>query len=262
MLWTAFVLFAVQCAFTGCITAAYRLPARGWLIFFFAALLFHGLILYGMLKLRDLFALAETREPLQRINVSNHLSLFRLSSLPAIVYLIISLQYASVFTVTLVFLAVVFLTDLLDGQLARRLNQVTLIGQYLDSTSDYLVLFATSIIFLKYELITLVFFLLLITRLFVVAGGNTFIYIISGDKEPKTSYLGKASVFAVMGYYGFRLLQFILVMMNVQSQNLSSFYRIVDRLGLMTEGVLVVSIFEKSGMFLKALKTARRNAKS
>ena len=38
--------------------------------------------------------------------------------------------------------AAIFLTDLLDGALARRRGQVTRMGGYLDSGSDYLALLA------------------------------------------------------------------------------------------------------------------------
>ena len=40
----------------------------------------------------------------------------------------------------------VFASDMLDGMIARRRNEITFIGRYLDSTSDYLMIIAVSIV--------------------------------------------------------------------------------------------------------------------
>jgi len=257
MLRTAAGLLAAQLLIYGVVGAAYGFSWTNLVVFLLVCLPYHGLILFGMLKLAHLFALAKNGKPLERVNIANHLSLFRLSSVPTLAFLITAMQRSPVFVVTVVFIAAVFITDLLDGKLARRLNQVTFIGQYLDSASDYVILFATSVVFIVYGLITVTFLVLLILRLLVVAGGNTLIYAVSGDAEPRTSYLGKASVFAVMGFFAFRLLQFILEAAALQSPGLTFFYGVVDRMGYMTEGVLVVSLFEKTGLFLKTWSQTR-----
>ena len=55
-------------------------------------------------------------------------------------------------------LALVFLTDSFDGQIARRTNQITKIGQMLDSISDYSLLVVISVVYYRNEIVPLWFF--------------------------------------------------------------------------------------------------------
>ena len=72
------------------------------------------------------------------LTVPNILSFFRLALVPVFLVLLISAQdFAS-----LVVLAVASATDFLDGYLARRLNQISRLGQLLDPAADRLYLFA------------------------------------------------------------------------------------------------------------------------
>ena len=71
--------------------------------------------------------------------VPNVLSMFRLALVPVfLLYLVNGYDI-----VALIILVVSSLTDFLDGQIARRFNQVTRIGQLLDPAADRLYLLAT-----------------------------------------------------------------------------------------------------------------------
>jgi len=70
--------------------------------------------------------------------IPNLLSMLRLALVPPFLVLIIVGDYVS----ALIVLIVASLTDLLDGYLARRLNQVTRLGQLLDPAADRLYIFA------------------------------------------------------------------------------------------------------------------------
>lgn len=75
------------------------------------------------------------------ITIPNLLSLFRLAMVPVFLWLVIGGE--DVFA--LVILVASSATDFLDGLLARRLNQVTRLGQLLDPAADRLFIFATLI---------------------------------------------------------------------------------------------------------------------
>src|SRR5690606_19787545 len=73
--------------------------------------------------------------------IPNLLSLFRLAMVPVFLVLVINGEDV----LALVILVVSSATDFLDGVLARRLNQITRLGQLLDPAADRLFIFATLI---------------------------------------------------------------------------------------------------------------------
>ncbi|WP_150306489.1 CDP-alcohol phosphatidyltransferase family protein [Planctomonas psychrotolerans] len=73
--------------------------------------------------------------------IPNVLSFVRLGFVPLVLYLILAERDA----LALMALMVATLTDFLDGFLARRLNQVTRLGQVLDPAADRLFIFVTLI---------------------------------------------------------------------------------------------------------------------
>jgi cardiolipin synthase len=70
--------------------------------------------------------------------IPNVLSMLRLALVPAFLVLLVLGEYVG----ALVVLVVASLSDLADGYLARRLNQVTRLGQLLDPAADRLYIFA------------------------------------------------------------------------------------------------------------------------
>lgn len=75
------------------------------------------------------------------LTVPNLLSFFRLALVPVFLVLVIVRQDAA----ALVVLVVSSITDFLDGYLARRLDQVSRLGQLLDPAADRLYIFAALI---------------------------------------------------------------------------------------------------------------------
>ena len=75
------------------------------------------------------------------LTVPNLLSMFRLALVP--VLLVLLLEGLDAFALLL--LVVAGITDYLDGLLARRLNQVSRLGQLLDPAADRLFIFAASV---------------------------------------------------------------------------------------------------------------------
>ena len=70
--------------------------------------------------------------------ISNFLTLSRIALVP---FIVIGIMYAKWFQVFLL-LIIAIITDMLDGYLARKLNQFTKLGAYLDPIADKFLLFS------------------------------------------------------------------------------------------------------------------------
>jgi phosphatidylglycerophosphate synthase len=108
-------------------------------------------------------------------------------------------------------LALIFISDLLDGFLARRMRQTTHIGRILDASGDYLLITALSIAYVISGWIPLWLMILVLVRLVVQCLGIIPLYAQQGYSALRLSLLGKSSVFAVFVLYGFELLEFMKV---------------------------------------------------
>ncbi|MEW5815007.1 MAG: CDP-alcohol phosphatidyltransferase family protein [Spirochaetota bacterium] len=157
--------------------------------------------------MKDYFRLEPSGEKLSSINFTNLITLYRLSSLPTISYLIILSIKHAVKPVLLIFTSVCFITDLFDGFIARKTNQVTRIGKYMDSASDYSLLFVISIALIIFKLIPLWFFILITFRLLYQGLAEIVLFYRRGYLKHDTSFLGKASIFATMVLYAFEILR-------------------------------------------------------
>ena len=135
----------------------------------------------------------------QARNVPNTLSFLRLLMVPVFLWLILSHHGAW----AILLLAISSLTDLLDGYIARRFNQVTRLGQLLDPFADRLYIFTTliglvltgvipawlAIVVIARDIMLLVVYPMLATH---------------GYGPLPVHYLGKAGTFALL--YAFPLL--------------------------------------------------------
>lgn len=153
-------------------------------------------------------ALPDESNLIPRVNIPNILTIFRLSAIPTAVFLILLSRHVYLLPVVLPFLTVVFLTDFFDGILARRLREITLVGRYLDSISDYFILTATSIVFYLFGLIGLWLFVLILARLVIFAALMAVAAFSQGKASPVSTFLGKASVFAIMGLFVWEIVEY------------------------------------------------------
>lgn len=105
--------------------------------------------------------------------VPNVLSLFRLVLIPVYVIIFINADSSGDYFLAAAILAVSCLTDLLDGQIARRFNMISTVGKILDPLADKVTQF-TLILCLatKYSIIYTLVGLFFIKELFqLIAGG-------------------------------------------------------------------------------------------
>ena len=250
---TAGTLWLCQLAFAGVTALAYGLSPFLTIFFLVLITVYHGLLAAAILGLRRLFVLESDGRLLDRVNVSNVLSAARLSALPTILFLILSSRETNLVPVILPYIVAIFLTDLIDGRLARRLGQITRIGRYLDAFSDYLVLTATLSAFLWFGLIPRWFFVLVLIRLTVVTVGNTAIHFLQGYVEPTSSFLGKASIFAIMTLFAAKILE---IPYRRTFPQAGSVVWVLDRLEVMVAGVVLLAIVEKVGLMIMGVRAA------
>ena len=70
------------------------------------------------------------------LTIPNVLSLFRLALIPVYVVIYLNAEEAREYYLSAAILAVSCLTDLIDGQIARRIKMITTLGKFLDPVAD------------------------------------------------------------------------------------------------------------------------------
>jgi CDP-diacylglycerol--glycerol-3-phosphate 3-phosphatidyltransferase len=166
-----------------------------------ASAVLHVLIGVFLYVFRSDFFNLSTNQPLSRINPANRVTLLRISSLPTIAFLLNQREVREIKILLPVLLALVFLTDAFDGQIARRKKQITRMGQMLDSISDYSLLGVISIVYYIHEILPAWFFLLVFFRLFLQGLGMLVFIMLKKPLETKSTWGGKITVATIMTLY-------------------------------------------------------------
>lgn len=133
----------------------------------------------------------------QILTAPNQLTLARLAFLPFVIIKIVDGHYG----VALVLFVIAGLSDGLDGLLARRLHQQTLLGQYLDPIADKLLLSTTFLVLSIVRehglpLIPWKFTVLVFSRDICILLVSGVLYTIAGLRDFRPSIFGKANTFA------------------------------------------------------------------
>ena len=209
ILLTVIGLCIFQALLVGLVAISFRVrptTVRAYLIILVAA---HAALLTFLWVMQHDFWLLEQQRPLSRVNLPNVLTLSRLSSTPTVLYLLILSERYDIVPVMIIFTSLVFLTDLFDGRVSRRLRQRTRIGRYLDSISDYAILGAVSIAFVHHGLISVWVFVVVLFRLIAMGLGMGALLLIQGSVDASSTWWGKASVFSMMVLLAASLLKLI-----------------------------------------------------
>ncbi|MCX7032166.1 MAG: CDP-alcohol phosphatidyltransferase family protein [Spirochaetes bacterium] len=237
--------FLAQVVLLVAVFAAYRIQwYRLWAPLAVIAACHAGLAAFLLWRRPD-FKVEGAESPLEKVNPPNALTIGRISSIPSILFLVLLARDYPVLPVALPFLCLVFATDLADGILARRGGGITFVGRYLDSSSDYLLIIAVSILYLLEGLIPAWFFWLLMARLVLFAAGMAWATLRQGAVKPVVTFLGKASIFAVMVLYAMEAAERFGVPWVGDPRVVRIFEYIVA-------GVVVVSLADKA-VFLRRL---------
>ncbi len=133
------------------------------------------------------------------MTISNMITISRLVFLPFIIYFLLNGQRLAAFLVMLISL----LSDGLDGYLARRLNQESRLGRFLDPLCDKIFLAAVLIALLYIGAVPLWAVLLIVLRDFLILLGSFFLLKGKSVVEPSNIF-GKITGFV----FGAMLLSF------------------------------------------------------
>jgi cardiolipin synthase (CMP-forming) len=138
----------------------------------------------------------------QVLSFPNQLTLLRLVFLPFIVIKLVEGHYRS----ALILFILAGLSDGLDGLLARRLKQQTMLGQYLDPIADKLLLSTVFLVLSILHKIPWKFTVLVFSRDISILAASAVLYAIAGLRDFRPSIFGKANTFAQLAAVFFVLL--------------------------------------------------------
>lgn len=250
---TILVLFLVQTGIFIAVARTYGVDPDLSRWYIVAMPLFHLFAGVVLTSLNKLFYNVETGERLTRVNFANLLSLIRVSSSPTLLWLVLIARFYDVGQIVVPLTAIVFLTDLLDGQISRRTRQVTQIGRFLDSSSDYTVLFVVAIALLSYGLISTWLFAIAMARFGLQLLGQMVLFVMQrGKLQFRTSFLGKVSVFVFMTVFALSLVQIV--------PNLPDWYEpLFEVVEYVAAALAVISLAEKAFLFGVDARNANRS---
>lgn len=186
----------------------FRIPPGDHLVYYIASGGYAALAASALVCLQKTLRYLPSGAPLRRLNTANLLSLFRLSAIPTILgFLIIAQEVKRIYIILLPYIAAVFLSDFFDGFIARKRKEQTQFGKYLDSSSDYLLLFGFTGAYLYTKAVPSWFALLVLFRLLLQTLWIIIVYTKWKSLEHKNTFLGKAVVFSIMLVYAFELFE-------------------------------------------------------
>ena len=165
------------------------------------------------------------------LTVPNQLTFLRLGFLP---FFIISILYRR-YDVALSVLIIAGLTDALDGLLARRLNQKTALGAYLDPIADKLLLSSSFVVLALDHRISWWLATLVLSRDIILLTSAAVILVVSGYRSFPPSFYGKLTTALQI------LLVFAVVLLAVTEWPWLQFVRMI--LGYLAAGFTVFSGF-------------------
>lgn len=184
-----------------------RVPLSSIVVFSLASILLHAGLYVFLYSCKNDFYNLSTNKPLERINLANRITLLRISSLPTMAFFLRHKEIFSLKLILPVLLVLLFLTDSFDGQIARRGNQITKMGQMLDSISDYSLLAVISFIYYINRIVPHWLFYVIFSRLFLQALGM-FVFIILKKPLPTAStWGGKVTIATIMALYVLELVR-------------------------------------------------------
>jgi cardiolipin synthase len=136
------------------------------------------------------------------LTAPNQLTLLRMLFLPFVVISLVDRHYGT----ALILFVLAGLSDGLDGLLARRLHQQTLLGQYLDPIADKLLLSTLFLVLSVLHKIPWKYTVMVFSRDMAILATSAVLYTIAGLRNFSPSIFGKANTFAQLAALFFVLL--------------------------------------------------------
>lgn len=249
---TVFFYASIQLAIILYSSIAARVPVDSLLIYVGLTTAMHALLYVFLMRLRNNFFNLSTGEALTRINLANRITLLRISSLPTIAFFLRHKETTDLKVLLPVLLALVFLTDSFDGQIARRKKQITRMGAMLDSISDYILIGVISIVYYRNDIVPHWFFFLIILRLFFQALGMFLFIIMKKPVEIKSTWGGKITIATTMTLYVVELTRLYTPI------EYAPFFRIAEYI---SGAIVLLFCFEKGAIFFRQGRTVSAERK-
>src|SRR5882672_3515409 len=136
------------------------------------------------------------------LTAPNQLTLLRMLFLPFIVISLVDGHYGT----ALILFVLAGMSDGLDGLLARRLHQQTLLGQYLDPIADKLLLSTLFLVLSILHKIAWTYTIMVFCRDISILTASAVLYTIAGLRDFSPSIFGKANTFSQISAVFFVLL--------------------------------------------------------
>jgi cardiolipin synthase len=138
----------------------------------------------------------------QIFTAPNQLTLLRMVFVPFIVIELVEGRYLR----ALILFVIAGFSDGLDGLLARKLHQQTLLGQYLDPIADKLLLSTMFLVLSILHKIPWKFTVLVFSRDISILAASAVLFAIAGLRDFRPSLFGKANTFSQIAAVFFALL--------------------------------------------------------
>lgn len=122
------------------------------------------------------------------MNIANKLTIFRVILVPVFMALLLIQDFKFQMAALVIFI-IASLTDMFDGQIARKYNQITTFGKFADPLADKMLITAAFVVFLQQDIINSWALMIVLAREFVVSGIR--LSAVSGGKVIAASFWGK-----------------------------------------------------------------------
>jgi cardiolipin synthase len=179
------------------------------------------------------------------ILVPNLLSIFRFLLIPLIAFFLIYHPQETIIITLLLVLS--FLSDILDGWIARKFNQVSELGKIIDPLADKFTVIVIATILFLYNRIPTWFFLVVVARDLLILLFGLILRKIRGITL-MSNYPGKIAVFGI---------GLILLLTIINGENYELLFYVVSLLYYI---VTVLILYSSLLYFLRFLETIRRTS--
>jgi phosphatidylglycerophosphate synthase len=239
---TLLVYYLIQNAAFFIFYCLWGFPVSFLILFLNVQTIFHLGVLAFLVKNRRFFYKINGGQQETCINTANKITLFRITMLPFLVFLTLVSQRFQARPVLAAAFALTFISDFIDGRVARIGGLETYIGRILDSASDYLLLGALTGALFFYNLVTSWLFWLITGRLALNVLVMFILFLVHKELRPQTTPLGKTAIAAIM---------VLLVMEAAKPMGLPGWTTYIERASALVIGL---SVLDKLVYLVKGLR--------
>ncbi|SVD79265.1 uncharacterized protein METZ01_LOCUS432119, partial [marine metagenome] len=132
------------------------------------------------------------------MNLPNIITILRLFLTPLIVWLVLTENYILGF----IFFVFSGLSDALDGYLAKKFNQSSLLGSYLDPIADKVLIVSTILVLGYNGLVPIWLIIIIVSRDIAIFGAVLISFIIGSNLKIKPLTVSKINTFLQIFYIG------------------------------------------------------------